>query len=200
MVEDVKRRRFVAAAGGAALAAFVSPAKSQRSAPLAAVDLGAHHRQARELISRELARAPAAGRERLLKLPDLLVRLNVINDSDRAALRGLIDEVFAAPDIGTLVRKTEFMFKESLTKAGDAAIAILSIARDSAHHLSRVPEKIDIKQAVRIVAADIAGAMEGAATGAKFSSVGLLLCMLGGAVAGCASEAIRKSISPDSRG
>ena len=62
----MKRRRFIAAAGGAGLAALVP-------APAAARDLETLHCEALELIVSELKKTPPAAREGLLKLLDLLV-------------------------------------------------------------------------------------------------------------------------------
>jgi len=74
MAGDIKRRRFIAAAGGAGLAALVSPSRSKPSAPPAPADLQALHGEALELVLKELKKTPPAGREGLLKLLDLLVR------------------------------------------------------------------------------------------------------------------------------
>ena len=74
MAGDIERRRFMAAAGGTGLSALVRSASARPSAPAAAADPEALHREALELVLQELEKTPATARESLLKLLDLLIR------------------------------------------------------------------------------------------------------------------------------
>jgi hypothetical protein len=189
---ELNRRRFISATAGASAATFLGNAAAQqaqvqRIPPETAGDL---HRYGMYEISRALEGTPLNSRSGLHKVVDLLYRLELISKEDAAALDRFIDAVLESKSIDEMQKAIERLRSELASKASEVAAAVASIARDSIDLIKQLARKIAQSEAIRVLVADVSGALTAAVIGRKWGGTAGAVCFaIGGAFYGSAVAA-----------
>ena len=189
--EPSNRRLFLAATGFglAPLVAAAQQTPSPPSLPFPARDFGSLHRAMLERISDVLSGTPLASKEGLFKIVDFLVEFGLLSKAEGESLKRIISAVVDSPTVEEMSKVANDVYNELKKKAGDLAVAIASIARDSIEYAKKLANEIGTDRLVYIVSADVTGALTGAAACVKFPRPFAVIGALAGAVAGSGNAA-----------
>ena len=191
----LNRRQVLVAATGVTLGAFLPHAVAQQpKPPIPAKDVGGIHEDMLQRISEKLGQVAIATEQGLLKVVELLRESEIISPSDQEKLDELIKTIFNSANPDALTQKIEQIYRESISKVGDVAAAVISIARSSLHYARQKAK--EHTRILYIVSHDVLGALTGATAGIKLGTYFAVIGALAGAIAGSAEAALTHAAPP----
>ena len=185
----LNRRQVLVSATSITFGALLPQAAAQQPKPsFPAKDAGAIHEDMLHRISEKLGQVAIDTEQGLLKIVELLRESELISPSDQEKLDELIKTIFSSADPNVLMQKIDQIYKESVSKVGDVAAAVISIARSSVQYArEKAKENTRI---LHIVSRDVLGALTGATAGIKLGTYFAVIGALAGAIAESAEAAL----------
>jgi hypothetical protein len=194
LLELTRRQLLIIGTGGTFVeSGFPTTAGAQGTeVPTFRLDLvprkaGAFHNQQLDETAGSLDGLPLNSKEGLFRMVDLLVKLGLLTESDGQLLKALISTIFdERSDVNEIAKNLRKLYDDAAEKAGELAVAVCSIAHESIEYA----KKLDPKRTIFIVAADVSGALNGAAALGKLGPPILaVLGALAGAIAASGAAA-----------
>ena len=194
MKSILNRRDVLVGITGMGLGSFIPASSSgqqnvhnQEAPPFTPKDAGPIHEDMLHLISEKLERAAINTAEGLSNLVKALTNAGVITKVDQEHLEKLIKVIFNSANADAMAKGIDEIYETAAGKAGDVAVAVISIARNS---IKFAKEQIkEHPRVVDVVSSDVGGALSGATVGKKFGKYGPLIFAVAGAIAASAKAA-----------
>ena len=152
-----------------------------------AKDAGTTHRERLTEITKKLDGKSPISLDGMNRLVDLLGN-RVFKKKGAELLKKLIKAIVEAVAMDALLEIVNALLKEAIEMLEDVAVAIISIARDSISYVKSFVSGLPTHVIVRIISADVQGALAGADVGEKLGGArGAVFGAIAGGVASSAN-------------
>jgi hypothetical protein len=132
--------------------------------------------------------------EGLTNVVNYLVARKALTGDDGPMLNKLVQTIFAAKTVEVMLASVDALLSDFKSRASEAALALLNIARDSIAYVQATLKGIPIQKVLQVVSSDISGGLEGAATAErlKANARGIVVAIIIGAAAASINAALEK--------